>query len=647
MKNIFSFFVLITFVITNVSFTQKKPTVVYPFEQSAQQLKSLSSNHKSMKVTSAIPTVSSLTSTDFDITSLSSSILTGGNRLVSTQNSDGGWGWPLSGASAVNTVGPIAIGLAQVYQQTGNVSQFTALTKAATLLLAKTNNFSPSDGYLAAMLDKVLGVTTYTSYVKNNFYDKLSAGTYNRSGLGSLYNTTGYIQLVRTSRANQGIPNLAAWDLGIGLVGAAACGASTVDWIVGVKAEINELDGNNYYDVVGLAGAIYGLAYVHENFDPTAGQHAPANNISDLANILVGYQIAGGGFTWNSNYVSSGNETNQETGYAILAILEVNRTLYLTNVLGAANYLMSVQLGTGGWDNYVGDTGGENNEITGEALWALSSITAKDMKMVAKNKLIPYLNDPDKKIRNAVKEAIKHIDKSLETELWVDLNHLSDKGEDVFHEEKDAVEELTDKKFAGQFKIDALAAIKFLVTADQKLAQIAINEVVCNGDHQCESDLQKANNEMAKASIAIGKANFVDAIERYKNAWEKVSNKNDHEDDEDGNDSLIDSGTKGNTLSETIIVPNDFQIAQNFPNPFNPSTVIKFGLPQSSFVTIKIYDMLGKEVRTLVNGERNSGFYNIQWNGDNDFGSKVSSGTYIYRIQAGSFIQTRKMILMK
>ncbi len=644
MKKIFSFFVLITFVITNVSFTQKKPTVVYPFEQSAQQLKSLSSNHKSMKVTSAIPTVSSLTSTDFDITSLSSSILTGGNRLVSTQNSDGGWGWPLSGASAVNTVGPIAIGLAQVYQQTGNVSQFTALTKAATLLLAKTNNFSPSDGYLAAMLDKVLGVTTYTSYVKNNFYDKLSAGTYNRSGLGSLYNTTGYIQLVRTSRANQGIPNLAAWDLGIGLVGAAACGASTVDWIVGVKAEINELDGNNYYDVVGLAGAIYGLAYVHENFDPTAGQHAPANNISDLANILVGYQIAGGGFTWNSNYVSSGNETNQETGYAILAILEVNRTLYLTNVLGAANYLMSVQLGTGGWDNYVGDTGGENNEITGEALWALSSITAKDMKMVAKNKLIPYLNDPDKKIRNAVKEAIKHIDKSLETELWVDLNHLSDKGEDVFHEEKDAVEELTDKKFAGQFKIDALAAIKFLVTADQKLAQIAINEVVCNGDHQCESDLQKANNEMAKASIAIGKANFVDAIERYKNAWEKVSNKND---DEDGNDSLIDSGTKGNTLSETIIVPNDFQIAQNFPNPFNPSTVIKFGLPQSSFVTIKIYDMLGKEVRTLVNGERNSGFYNIQWNGDNDFGSKVSSGTYIYRIQAGSFIQTRKMILMK
>jgi hypothetical protein len=223
-------------------------------------------------------------------------------------------------------------------------------------------------------------VTTYSSHVKTNFYDQLAAGTYNRNGAGTLYDTASYINMIRTNRAAWGQANMAAWDIGMGLVGAAAIGAATSAWIAGAEAEINELDGNQYYDVIGLAGALYGLAYAQHDFDPTAGQHAAASNLADLAAILASYQINGGGFTWNRNYVSSGNETNQETVYAILALnafdAYAHTTQYDGAIRGAADYLLSLQLGTGGWDNYSGDPNGENNELTGEALWAISTAYA-------------------------------------------------------------------------------------------------------------------------------------------------------------------------------------------------------------------------------------------------------------------------------
>jgi hypothetical protein len=302
----------------------------------------------------------------------------GADRLTALQQNDGGWDWPLddgnpNNASPLNTVGPIAMGLAQAYKWTGDASHLAALGNAGSLLLSKTNNFSPWDGYLAAELDSVFGGTTYTDYVKANFYGPLAAGTYDRNGAGTLYDTAGYVNLIRTARAGQGIANLAAWDIGMGLVGAAAVGAATPDWVSGTKAEIDELDGNAYYDVIGLAGAIYGLAYVGEDFDPTAGEHAAASTLVDLAGILASYQITLGGFTWNSNFVVSNddNEAIQETAYAILALNEVNRSAYLNHIQGAGGYLIAAQLGTGGWEQYANS--GENNEVTGEALWGVAT----------------------------------------------------------------------------------------------------------------------------------------------------------------------------------------------------------------------------------------------------------------------------------
>jgi hypothetical protein len=293
----------------------------------------------------------------------------GGDRLVSMQNNDGGWDWfldngdPATG-SAANTIGPIGMGLSQAYLETGDAGQLAALQKTASFLQGKIA-FSTADGYLAAQLDSILGGTTNTDYVNTNFYDKLANGTYERSG--TLYDATSYVSLISDTRAN-----LAAWDIGMGLVAASAVGADTSAWIAGTKAEIDGIESNNYYDVIGLAGSIYGLAYAGEDYDPLVGQYASASNLLDLGIILAGYQIDFGGFAWNAGHVipDDDNEAVQETAYAMLALNQLDPLLFNSEIQGAANYLEGAQLVSGGWENYIDN--GENNEITGEALWALS-----------------------------------------------------------------------------------------------------------------------------------------------------------------------------------------------------------------------------------------------------------------------------------
>ncbi len=96
------------------------------------------------------------------------------------------------------------------------------------------------------------------------------------------------------------------------------------------------------------------------------------------------------------------------------------------------------------------------------------------------------------------------------------------------------------------------------------------------------------------------------------------------------------------TVDDPFRDPINFSLEQNYPNPFNPSTTITYQLPVNSQVVLKIYDMLGKEVATLVNGNQQAGSYHVQFDG-----SKFSSGVYFYRIEAGNFVETKKLILLK
>jgi len=100
-------------------------------------------------------------------------------------------------------------------------------------------------------------------------------------------------------------------------------------------------------------------------------------------------------------------------------------------------------------------------------------------------------------------------------------------------------------------------------------------------------------------------------------------------------------------LKNTNNVPNDFLIHQNYPNPFNPITTLRYNLLEDSYVDVTVYDMLGNVVNNLVNANQSSGYKSIQWNATNNQGQPVSAGVYLYKIQAGDFVDTKKMILLK
>jgi hypothetical protein len=94
-------------------------------------------------------------------------------------------------------------------------------------------------------------------------------------------------------------------------------------------------------------------------------------------------------------------------------------------------------------------------------------------------------------------------------------------------------------------------------------------------------------------------------------------------------------------------IPSVFALFQNYPNPFNPSTTIRYQLPVPVKVRLVLYNVLGQAVRTLVDADQQAGTYALEWDGVNDNGLRVGSGVYFYRIEAGSFVQNRKMTFLK
>ena len=103
---------------------------------------------------------------------------------------------------------------------------------------------------------------------------------------------------------------------------------------------------------------------------------------------------------------------------------------------------------------------------------------------------------------------------------------------------------------------------------------------------------------------------------------------------------LINGGVSG--IENPSNVPIKFSLEQNYPNPFNPSTKISFSIPEKSFITLRVYDILGNEVASLLNEEKPAGYYDVDYDA-----SRLSSGVYFYKLQSNSIVQTRKMILLK
>ncbi len=108
--------------------------------------------------------------------------------------------------------------------------------------------------------------------------------------------------------------------------------------------------------------------------------------------------------------------------------------------------------------------------------------------------------------------------------------------------------------------------------------------------------------------------------------------------------SIITAVTEHN---EVAALPKEFALGQNYPNPFNPQTEIRYELPKESQVVLAIFNLVGQRVKTLVNGKIAAGRYTVKWNGADDGGKNLSSGLYIYRFEAGEYVQARRMLLVK
>jgi len=120
----------------------------------------------------------------------------------------------------------------------------------------------------------------------------------------------------------------------------------------------------------------------------------------------------------------------------------------------------------------------------------------------------------------------------------------------------------------------------------------------------------------------------------------EISEGDDDDDDEDEEMAKNAAGTSA--FSKAGALPAEFSLSESYPNPFNPSAIIEYALPQASQVVLKVYDVLGNEIRTLVNDKQSAGYHRVQIDGKN-----LPGGVYLYRIQAGNFSQAKKFTLVK
>ncbi len=316
----------------------------------------------------------------------------GGDRLIDTQNADGGWAWILTGTSATNSPGACGSGLLNVYNVTGDVKYLNAAVNAGDFVIAQPGDgytYRPSVGIFMKQLSDITGDTKYAAAAKTNYYDALEAGTYayrtTTAVADGLYNTDEYITYINNARDST--PNMALWDFGNIADGAVVLGASqsAMDkWAGAIETGLNNWSGvyatNGHYSVLGLAGGIYGLSAMGKNLtNPISSTDTYLNgcaDVEDLADVLVTCQAASGGFTKYIQYVSSSYTGVQETAFAIKALQSVDPVKYASEIAAAQNWLAEVQLDNGGWaGNWAGlldsEGLGENNQVTGQALGAV------------------------------------------------------------------------------------------------------------------------------------------------------------------------------------------------------------------------------------------------------------------------------------
>lgn len=180
--------------------------------------------------------------------------------------------------------------------------------------------------------------------------------------------------------------------------------------------------------------------------------------------------------------------------------------------------------------------------------------------------------------------------------------------------------------------------------ADEEISQNQGN-ILINRLNTVENKLQQGNKFVALVNMVLFKARVL--VLRVSNQISAATYKNLNYSSDGVIDLIVDeerplANNRDMLDVKDLATPKAYELGQNYPNPFNPSTTIEYSVPKDAAVTLKIYDVLGKEVATLVNEQKPTGTYIVNWNASN-----FSSGLYFYKLTAGEFTQTKKMFLVK
>jgi hypothetical protein len=273
----------------------------------------------------------------------------------------------------------------------------------------------------------------------------------------------------------------------------------------------------------------------------------------------------------------------------------------------------------------------EPTELTGKLYieYALYELLALQEQYCPSNNNCSWNNSTKKDINN----AISYLETAL-TYFEADGNHLkTNKGLNFYDKVTSATNKIYSYISSPEFGSNIDLSLSYLIEGSYKLAVIARDEAELPGACQvsnCEELLKNANSEIGKALDDSKQNNYVYIFNHLTNAWKFSMN------------AMGANLRKQSGGQITDLIPAEYGLDQNYPNPFNPSTKINYQLPEKNYVSLKVYDILGNLVTTLVDQEMDAGYYTANWNA-----SQLASGIYIYRIISGSFVSTKKMILMK
>jgi hypothetical protein len=272
-------------------------------------------------------------------------------------------------------------------------------------------------------------------------------------------------------------------------------------------------------------------------------------------------------------------------------------------------------------------------DITGKLYieWAKAELEA----IVANNNLD---NNTKRNINRAIGKLLATLDPNPNKAFFeVDGNHLKDnKGLSFYDNITSSVNYIY--SYIGNLDygdnielaiLDLYQGSLFLAETARNEAEIAINAGDCQLSN-CDETLKNANAEIGKAIDESKQNNYVYIFNHLTNAWKFSMNILGANLKKEGGESI------------TVNIPTVYSLEQNYPNPFNPSTTINYQLPEKNHVKLAVFDILGNLVGTLIDQEMEAGYHSVNWNA-----SGYASGIYFYTINSGSFVMTKKLVLMK